>query len=109
MAAENIDKTVTGTGPFNTKMPGLGDPADIQAALRLYHYGSDTYDAAALNPGVLPVPSIANYLKTLVDADAAHAAKTTNVHGIADTSDVVTQSDLSDSIDNTTGEYPELA
>ena len=102
MAAENIDDTENGTGPFNTKIPGLGDPADIQAALRLYHYGSDTYDAAAPVPGPLPIPSIANHFKNLVDADAAeivarnaaiaaHNAATTNVHGILNTANLASQ------------------
>ena len=131
MAEENIDNTANGTGPFNTKIPGLGDAADIQAALRLYHYGSYTYDAAAPVPGPLPIPSVANHLKTLVDADAlevvnrtaaddleivnrnaaiaAHNSATVNVHGILDTSDLVTISDLNDAIDNTTGSYPNLA
>ena len=66
MAAENIDKTANGTGPFNTKIPGLSDPADIQAALRLYHYGSESYDSAAPTPPPLLNNSIArNSLKII--------------------------------------------
>jgi hypothetical protein len=38
MAAEDIGYL------FPTKIPGYDDAADIQAALRLYHYGSTTYD-----------------------------------------------------------------
>lgn len=34
MAAENIGTV------YPTKIPGLEDPADIQAALKLYHYGT---------------------------------------------------------------------
>ena len=34
MAAENIGTV------YPTKIPGLDDPADIQAALKLYHYGT---------------------------------------------------------------------
>lgn len=34
MAAENIGTI------YPTKIPGLEDPADIQAALKLYHYGT---------------------------------------------------------------------
>ena len=34
MAAENIGTV------YPTKLPGLEDPADIQAALKLYHYGT---------------------------------------------------------------------
>ena len=58
MAAENIDNTVSGSGLFNTKVPSLSDAADIQAALRLYHYGSYTYDG-----------SNTKHLQALVDAD----------------------------------------
>jgi hypothetical protein len=57
---ENIDGTPTGTGLFNTKIPALSDAADIQAALRLYHYGLYAYDAA--NP---TSTSIAGHLKAL--------------------------------------------
>ena len=38
MASEDIGSL------FPTKIPGYDDSADIQAALRLYHYGSATYD-----------------------------------------------------------------
>jgi len=71
------------------KVPGLSDAADIQAALRLYHYGSYTYDGANTNPSNLVNPSIAKHLQNLVDADTAataaltaHTSDTTNVHGI---------------------------
>ena len=70
MAAENIDNTVGGTGLFNAKIPGLSDAADIQAALRLYHYGSYSYDGANTNTANLLTPSIAKHLQNLVDADA---------------------------------------
>lgn len=59
---ENIDGTPTGTGLFNTKIPALSDAADIQAALRLYHYGEYDFD-----PGSPADPSIANHLKNLSD------------------------------------------
>lgn len=36
MAAEDIGSI------YPTKIPGLEDPADIQAALRLYHYGTSS-------------------------------------------------------------------
>lgn len=61
MAAENIGSL------YNTKMPGYEDPADIQAALKLYHYGSDTYDTTNTDPNNIPNPSIAHHLKTLQD------------------------------------------
>ena len=38
MASENIGNL------YPSKIPGYEDAADIQAALRLYHYGSTTYD-----------------------------------------------------------------
>ncbi len=59
---ENIDGTPTGTGLFNTQIPALSDAADIQAALRLYHYGLYEFDAA--NP---EDESIAGHLKVLSD------------------------------------------
>lgn len=40
--AENIDGTTGETGPYNTKIPSLAENANIQDALRLYHYGTTT-------------------------------------------------------------------
>lgn len=65
MAAENIGELVP------TKIPGYADAADIQAALRLYHYGSYTFDINEDDPAQLVNPSIAytlNSLQTQVDA-----------------------------------------
>jgi len=59
MAAENIGNI------FPTKIPALGDVADIQEALRLYHYGSTEYDPSNTDKDELPVPSMANNLKLL--------------------------------------------
>jgi len=135
VAAENIDNTINGTGLFPAKVPGLSDAADIQAALKLYHYGSYTYDGSNTNTANLVVPSIAKHLQNLVDADAAevvnrnaaiavettnrntaisnHNAATTNVHGIANTLNLATKayvdSEIIDAIDGTTGAYVELA
>lgn len=124
MAEENIDNTVNGSGLFNTKIPGLSDAADIQAALRLYHYGSYVYDGANTNPNNLVTPSIAKHLQNLVDADAAeivnrnaaisaHNSDTTDVHGISNTADLATQSFVNTAITNAisgaTGGYPALA
>ena len=53
MAAESIGTLVP------TKIPGLSDPADIQAALRLYHYGDYSYNTANASTGSLINPSIA--------------------------------------------------
>lgn len=53
MAAENIGELVP------TKIPGLVDQADIQAAFRLYHYGSYDFDINETDPAELINPSIA--------------------------------------------------
>jgi hypothetical protein len=50
-----------------TAIPGYTDSADIQAALRAYHYGSYSYDPANTSPGSLVTPSIA---KTIYDIQA---------------------------------------
>ncbi len=42
MASEYIDDTETGTGIYPTKIPGYEDAADIQEALKIYHYGTTT-------------------------------------------------------------------
>ena len=59
MAAENIGELVP------TKIPGYADSADIQAALRLYHYGSYTFDVNETNAANLINPSIAYTLNSL--------------------------------------------
>lgn len=59
MASENIGSL------YPTKMPGYDDAADIQAALRLYHYGSESYDPANTNESQIPPSSIAGHLKAL--------------------------------------------
>lgn len=61
MAAENIGSI------YNTKIPGLDDAADIQEALRLYHYGSLEYDVNNTDLSQLPNPSVARHLKNLQD------------------------------------------
>jgi hypothetical protein len=135
MAAENIDNTINGTGLFPAKVPGLSDAADIQAALRLYHYGSYAYDGANTNPANLLNPSIAKHLQNLVDADAAeivnrnaaiavettnrntaisnHNTATTNVHGIPNTANLATQqfvtTAITGAISGAVGGYPDLA
>jgi hypothetical protein len=47
---------------FPTKIPGLADAADIQAALRAYHYGSYAYDPANTSTAALEANSIAKFL-----------------------------------------------
>lgn len=68
MAAQNIDGTAEGSGVYNTKVPGYEDPADIQAALKLFLYGSATFDPTASGAiNNLPNPSIARYMKVMQD------------------------------------------
>jgi hypothetical protein len=65
MAAEDIGTLVP------TKIPGYSDAADIQAALRLYHYGSYTFDTAESNVANLVNPSIAytiNNIQSQIDS-----------------------------------------
>ena len=47
---------------YPTKIPGLADAADIQAALRAYHYGSYAYDPANTSTAALEANSIAKFL-----------------------------------------------
>jgi len=78
MAAVTIGST--GNSPYTlAKMPELTDPADIQVALRNYHYGQN----GVLAPGQTPTAGIAYYLKEiesdiadLVSADATVVSKT---------------------------------
>ena len=50
---------------FKTQIPGYEDAADIQAALRLYHYGSSTYDTSTTNESNIISDSVAGHLKSL--------------------------------------------
>ena len=59
MAAESIGTLVP------TKIPSLSDQADIQAALRVYHYGSYTFDTAETSAANLINPSIAYTINNL--------------------------------------------
>jgi hypothetical protein len=60
--AENIDNTSGGTGPYNTPIPALVDNANIQEALRIYHYGSriPPIDMASVSS-----TSVAGHLKAM--------------------------------------------
>ena len=62
MTAEFIDDTLDGSGQYPTKIPGYEDAADIQEALRLYHYGTSIIPPTSsdINP-----KSIAGYFKQL--------------------------------------------
>lgn len=53
MATESIGTLIP------TAIPGYADAADIQAALRAYHYGSYAYDPANTSPASLVNPSMA--------------------------------------------------
>lgn len=59
MAADDIGEI------YKTKIPGLEDAADIQEALRLYHYGSLSYNINNTDTNVLPNPSIARHLDNI--------------------------------------------
>jgi hypothetical protein len=68
MAVENIGNLVP------TKIPALIDDANIQDALKAYHYGSYDFDTAETNPAELLNPSIAytiNDLQDQIDTKAA--------------------------------------
>lgn len=88
MAAQNIDGTADGSGVFNTKVPGYEDPADIQAALKLFLYGSATFDPTVPNArDILPNPSIARYIKVMQDEiDALESAGIGSTYGSEPTS-----------------------
>jgi len=61
MATESIGVLIP------TAIPGYADAADIQAALRAYHYGSYSYDPANTSANNLVTPSMA---KTIYDIQA---------------------------------------
>ena len=62
MAAENIGTV------YPTKIPGLEDPADIQAALKLYHYGTVNTISTELDIIANSVVGHIKALDTRVDA-----------------------------------------
>lgn len=59
MAVENIGSLVP------TKIPALIDDANIQDALKAYHYGSYDFDTAETDPAELLNPSIAYTINNL--------------------------------------------
>jgi hypothetical protein len=61
MAVENIGNLVS------TKIPALTDDANIQDALKAYHYGSYDFDTAETDPENLLNPSIAYTINDLQD------------------------------------------
>lgn len=56
--AEDINPT----GPYNTKVPGYNEAADIQQALKVFLYGTTTLPA---NKSQVLSTSIAGYLKSI--------------------------------------------
>ncbi len=63
---------------YPTKVPGYDEAADIQAALRLYHYGSTSYDIDNANTESLVQESIAYHLNSLAETiDALDAREET--------------------------------
>jgi hypothetical protein len=65
---------------YSTKVPGYEDAADIQSALRTYHYGSSAYDETNSNAAALVNPSIAYHLKNIQDSiDALEALGTGSI------------------------------
>lgn len=85
MASENIGNV------YPTKIPGYDDAADIQAALRLYHYGSTTYDINNTDLNQLVNPSLAytlNDLQSQIDDNAANPAAAAEVQDSEPTSPV---------------------
>jgi hypothetical protein len=68
MAVENIGNLVP------TKIPALIDDANIQDALKAYHYGSYDFDTAETDPAELLVPSMAHTINDLQDQIDTKAA-----------------------------------
>lgn len=61
MARININSTSSSDGLFDTEIPDFSDNADIQEALRMYHYGSTTIPTTAAEVS----NGIAGYLKVI--------------------------------------------
>ena len=68
MAVENIGNLVP------TKIPALADDANIQDALKAYHYGSYDFDTAEANSANLLNPSIAYTINNLQSQSTTKAA-----------------------------------
>jgi hypothetical protein len=68
MAVENIGNLVP------TKIPALADNADIQDALKAYHYGSYDFDTAETDSANLLNPSIAYTINNLQSQITTKAA-----------------------------------
>jgi hypothetical protein len=93
--AKYVDGSENGSGLYTTRVPEYTDAADIQEALKLYHYGSDvvpTVDTLGVLNGI-NTQSIAGHLKKLAN----------------DIDLLPTLSEVTDLIDGVTEEYSELA
>jgi hypothetical protein len=80
MAAEYIDGPLDGNGQYPTLIPGYEDAADIQEALRLYHYGSTTIptDNTLGTANGINTKSIAGHLQTLSNRISTEVTDRTN-------------------------------
>lgn len=63
----------------NTMIPSLTDDADIMAAFRMYHYGSDTYNPNNTDEAEVPANSVAGRLLSLAPKANATFSGTTTV------------------------------
>lgn len=77
---ENIGST---GAPYNTKIPRIDENADIQTALRLYHYGDNTN-----NPGSIIADSIAGHLDALENSKLSKESE--QIPGSANLNDYIT-------------------
>ena len=93
--AKYVDGSENGSGFYTTRVPEYTDAADIQEALKLYHYGSDVVPTVNTLGGLngINAQSIAGHLKKLAN----------------DIDLLPTMSEVTDLIDGVTGEYSELA
>jgi hypothetical protein len=75
---------------YPTQIPGYADNADIQAAFKLYHYGSTEYDTSETDPEELVNPSIAYSLNDLqVQIDALDPAGSVSLSTITAKGDIL--------------------
>lgn len=91
MAVEDIGQLIP------TKIPALVDDADIQQALRAYHYGSYDFDPAETNPENLINPSIAhtiNDIQNQIDDQVALELAARDISRVSN--DAPVSSDFSD-------------
>ena len=72
--SEYIDGTASGTGIFSTKIPGYDEVADIKAALKVFLYGSSSFDPTASDAATqikTAGASLAKHLQVMKDEIAA--------------------------------------